>query len=231
MLSLSGENRKGAAQLFTKIRKDHQGLASIVTVIEAEPEYASDYAMEEARKITAILGIFSDATLLPNIKCVSNIKGAENIARATEFSESEEEEFTMSNSIMDKSSAKYWRLDRRRIREIREEGLDKISSLLASDSLKDFEQSVLNSFFLYSKSAFTADPVEKVVHILSSLESILLKNENEANPTESCRADCRIYISRIRRKKIYNKNSEISLWSKVKVFASWAYIFGTGVGF
>ena len=65
------------------------------------------------------------------------------------------------------------------ILKIREMGLDKISSLLAADSLKDFEKSVLNSIFLYSKSAFTADPVEKIVYILASLESVMLKNENE----------------------------------------------------
>lgn len=178
-LSLSGEQRKRADEFFTKIRKDYQGLAAIVTVIEAEPEYASDYAMEEARKITAVLGTFSDATLLPDVKCVSNIKGTENIAQATEFFESEEDNFKMSRRIIDRSPASYWRLDKEGIRKIREEGLDKISSLLASSSLKDFEKAVLNSFFLYSKSAFAADPVEKVVHILSSLESILLRNENE----------------------------------------------------
>ena len=177
--SLSDEHREKAAQLFEKIRREYQGLAAVVTVMEAEPEYAFDYAMEEAQKITAVLGIFSDATLIPDIKCVSNIKGSENIAQTTVFFESEEDKFKMSSSIIDKASSGYWRLSRNRIIEIRKMGLDKISSLLASDSPKEFEKSVLNAVFLYSKSAFTADPVEKIVYILSSLESIMLKNESE----------------------------------------------------
>lgn len=177
--SLSGENKENAIKLFERIRKDYQGLASIVTTIEAEPDYASDYALEEAQKITAVLGIFSGATLMPDIKCVSNIKGSENIAQSTIFFKNDEDNFQMSSSIIDRASAKYWRLGQREIIEIRKTGLDKISTLLASKSLNDFEKSVLNSVFLYSKSAFTADPVEKVVHMLSSLESILLKNENE----------------------------------------------------
>jgi len=177
--SLSGENKENAIKLFEKIRKDNQGLASIVTTIEAEPDYASDFALEEAQKITAVLGIFSGATLIPDIKCVSNIKGSENIAQSTIFFENDEDNFQMSSGIIDASSVKHWRLGQREIVEIRKTGLDKISSLLASNSLKDFEKSVLNSLFLYSKSAFTSDPVEKVVHMLSSLESILLKNENE----------------------------------------------------
>lgn len=177
--SLSGDNKENIIKPFEKIRKDNQGLASIVTTIEAEPGYASDFALEEAQKITAVLGIFSGATLIPDIKCVSNIKGSENIAQSTIFFENDEGSFQMSSSIIDSSSAKSWRLGQREIIEIRKTGLDKISSLLASQSLNDFEKSVLNSVFLYSKSAFTADPVEKVVYILSSLESILLKNENE----------------------------------------------------
>lgn len=177
--SLSGENKDNAIKLFEKIRKDYQGLAAIVTTTEAEPEYAADYALEEAQKITAVLGIFSGATLIPDIKCVSNIKGSENIAQSTIFSESDEDSFLMSSSIIDISSAKNWKHGQREIIAIRKTGLDKISSLLASESLKDFEKSVLNSVFLYSKSAFTSDPVEKVIYMLSSLESVLLKNESE----------------------------------------------------
>ena len=178
--SLSDENqREAATQLFETIRREYQGLAAVVTVIEAEPEFASDYAIEEAQKITAVLGIFSGATLVPDVKCVSNIKGSENIAQATVFFESGDDGFQMASSTLDRSSSTNWRLSQRNINEIREMGLDKISSLLAADSLKDFEKSVLNSVFLYSKSAFTADPVEKIVYILASLESIMLKNENE----------------------------------------------------
>jgi Apea-like HEPN len=177
--SLIGEDKGDVIKLFEKIRKDNQGLASIVTIIEAEPEYASDYALEEAQKITAILGIFSGATLIPNLKCISNIKGSENVAHSTIFLEDIEDNLKISNGIVDSSSSKFWRLGQREIIEIRKTGLDKISSLLTLSSPKDFEKSVLNSIFLYSKSAFTADPVEKVVHMLSSLESILLKNENE----------------------------------------------------
>ena len=55
---------------------------------------------------------------MPNIKCVSNIKGSENIDQATAFFESEEEKFEMNSSIVDKLSSKYWRLSQNSIREI-----------------------------------------------------------------------------------------------------------------
>lgn len=177
--NLTGDHKENSIRFFEKIRHDYQGLAAIVTTITAEPDYASDYALEEAQKITAVLGIFSGATLIPDIKCISNIKGSENVSKFTILSRSDNEGLRMTNSIIDKSSIKYWRLGQREIIEIQKTGLDTISSLLASDSPTNFEKAVLNSIFLYSKSAFTADPVEKVVYMLSSLESILLKNESE----------------------------------------------------
>ena len=175
MSSVSSEHKSRSDLLFENIRKEYQGLAAVVTVIEAEPEYAIEYAMQESQRITAILGIFSHAMLLPDVKCVSNIKGSENIAQATAFLESAEGRFSMSSSITDKASARHWRLDQGGIREIRNMGLDNISSILESDSPNNFEKSVLNSVFLYSKAAFTDDPVEKVIYILSSLESHFVK--------------------------------------------------------
>ena len=177
--SVDGKNNEDLNKSFEKIRKEFQGFAAVVTVIEAEPGHASDFAMEEAKQITSIMGIFSGATQIPDIKCVSNIKGSENIAQATTFFDTGEDSFQMTRGILDAASAKHWKLDQKKIIKIRKIGLDKISMLLASDSLGEFEKSVLNSILLYSKSAFTSDPVEKVVYILSSLESILLKNKNE----------------------------------------------------
>jgi len=58
-------------------------------------------------------------------------------------------------------------------------GFQKILNLLDSQERNSFEEKVLNFLFLYSKAAFTNEPIEKVVFILSSLESILLKNSSE----------------------------------------------------
>jgi hypothetical protein len=43
----------------------------------------------------------------------------------------------------------------------------------------EFQAAVLSSLFLYSRAAYTEEPIDKAVHVLSSLESLLLKNENE----------------------------------------------------
>ena len=53
---------------------------------------------------------------------------------------------------------------------MKKNALDKISGLLATESLNRFEKAILNSILLYSKSAFTADPIEKIVYMLSALD-------------------------------------------------------------
>lgn len=179
LIALSKGNKESITVLFDDLRKKYQGLAAVVTTVEAEPERAREFAMEEAERITSVLGIFSGAVLIPDIKCVSKIKGTESIAIATTIMENEGDRFQVNSEILDKSSARTWRLTQEEITHIRELLLDSFSRLLAAESLNAFEKAVLNSILLYSKSAFTSDPVEKLVYILSSLESILLKNENE----------------------------------------------------
>lgn len=164
---------------FEQIRKDYQGLAAAYMVIEAEPDHAFSCAIREAQEVTSILGIFSSATLIPDIKCASTIKGSEHICRATAFIESNAGIIRSKGSILDVPSAQYWRLGKRDIEEISKSGLHNLSVLMSKKERNDFEDSVLASVSLYSKSAFTSDPVEKVVYMLSALESILLKNSNE----------------------------------------------------
>jgi len=177
--SSPNSSRADVKTFFDDIRKKYQGLAAVVTSITAEPQYAYEYAIEEAKLVSSILGIFSGATLIPDVKCVSKIKGSELIEQATAIFDGGESDISLSSSMIDLSSAKSWRLSQRDIVEIRKCGLDTLSSLLSQNALNGFKKSVLNAALLYSKSAFTSDPVEKVVYILSSMESILLKNENE----------------------------------------------------
>lgn len=172
-------NNEGASALFKKMKKDFQGLAAVVTIVEAEPEHAKNYAIEEAQRITAILGIFSAGMVLPDMKCVSKIKGSENIEQSTTILDYGNDNFQMNSGIIDAYTTQYWRLSQKEIIEIKNISLDKISSLLESDVLQGFKETVLSSLLLYSKAAFTSNPIEKVVYMLSSLESVLLKNETE----------------------------------------------------
>lgn len=166
-------------KLFDQISNDYQGLAAVVTKIDAEPIRAYEIAQEEAVHATAILGVFSKAVLIPQVKCASKVKGSENISQITCFQLSGLESFSMLSEITDKSADLQWRLRNKDIEELESMVLNKINPIILSQAPSEFYKSIANSVYIYSKAAFTADPLEKVIYMLSALESILLKNENE----------------------------------------------------
>jgi hypothetical protein len=166
-------------EIITQFRKEYQGLACVVTDVEAEPDYASDVALEEAKKVVSVLAIFSRATLIPDIMCMSQIKGLENIKTVTSFIGLGGETPAFSSQMLDTASMEPWFLSKIEVEELKKLGIEKISKLITTNQLNNFKESVLNSLMLYSKSAFTADPLDKLVFMLSSLESLLLKSANE----------------------------------------------------
>lgn len=180
MPTLIGQQVNNASILIKQLREDFQGLAAVVTVTEAESECAMDFAIKEAQRITSVLGIFSSAAFIPDVKSVSRIKGSESVSVASAILECREDAIERKSILLDRASAKPWRLDRNDIHKLRNSGLDRISALLAAESLNGFEEAVLNAILLYSKSTLTADPVEKVVYMLSAMESIVLRNQSEA---------------------------------------------------
>jgi hypothetical protein len=173
--------KKNLADTFHSIRKDYQGLACVVTTIEAEQKYAHDYALEQAQKITSILSILSGAVSVPNDKSFSQIKGSENISQAALFFEINNKITNISQGIIEKNSPRTFMINGEILQEMNTMGLGKISYLLAlePEELRPFEKQVLTFLLLYSKASFTDEPIEKLVYILSALESILLRPDNE----------------------------------------------------
>jgi hypothetical protein len=178
--NMPSDNKKRLVEFYNKFRMNHQGFAAVMMDIECESNYAKETGLEYAKKITDLLGIFSSAVLIPDIKCVSRIKGTENIDKCTILmTDTNNKLITVTKQIIDKASAKLWCISKQDIHEIKNIGLSQLSILLKNEHLNSFQSSVLNMSYLYSKAAFTSDPMAKVIYMLSALESILLKDENE----------------------------------------------------
>lgn len=164
---------------FERFRKDYQGYSAVRLNLVCEPEHAADLAVVTAQKVTSFLGIFSKAMLLPDVKCVSRIKGTENLAQSTTISRTESGGFIITKSILDAASDVHWNISEATLEDYEKLGLGILSSIAVKDKPTEFESVILNTSLLYSKAAFTAEPLEKLVYMLSALESTLLKNENE----------------------------------------------------
>jgi hypothetical protein len=162
-----------------RLRK-YQGLAAVVTTVKAEPRQAAVLAVEHANRVVSVLSLFSAGMLFPDIKSLSKLKGCETLAQVTRITPPEAGGLLMAESIVDRASAQFWRLSNNEIHLIRKAGLDAISSLLSLAEPNDFQEAVINALSIHSKAAFSADPVEKLVFVLSSLESLLLKSDTES---------------------------------------------------
>ena len=62
---------------------------------------------------------------------------------------------------------------------LQECGLNVISDVLKKDERSNFQEEVLKSLMLYSRSCIMKEPNDKLVYILVALESLLLKNTTE----------------------------------------------------
>lgn len=178
--SIHDEEQKNNAKIFfEKFRKDYQGYSAVEVKLDCEPNFANDLAIMIAQRITCFLGIYSDAMLIPDIKCICKIKGTESLAKSTTISIFESNSFSVTHRVLDQASMRSWHISESDIEEYAKYGLGILSDLAVKEKPTEFESLILNTSTLYSKAAFTAEPLEKLVYILSALESTLLKNENE----------------------------------------------------
>jgi hypothetical protein len=174
------EQKKNADTFFKKFRKDYQGYVAVEVRLDCEPNYANDLAIMTAQRVTSFLGIYSSAMLMSDVKCTCKIKGAESLAQSTTISIFESNSFSVTHRILDRASTRNWHISENDIEEYAKCGLGILSDIAVKEKPTEFESLILNTSTLYSKAAFTAEPLEKLVYILSALESTLLKNENEA---------------------------------------------------
>lgn len=173
------DQRNDANKYFDDFRGKYQGYAGVELNLECEPGYANDISINVANKITDLLGIYSGSVLMPDVKCISRIKGTENFSQFTMISRVEGGAPSIQSEISDYASARHWCISKADLNEYEKCGLGTISDLAIKDKVAEFESTVLSMAFLYSKAAFTSDPLEKLVHMLSALESTLLRDENE----------------------------------------------------
>lgn len=178
--SIDDEKQKNdASAFFEKFRKDYQGYATVEIRLECEPSFANDLAVITAQRVTSFLGIYSGAMLMPDVKCTSKIKGTENLPQSTTISRSESNSLNITHGVLNQVSIRHWHISENDITEYAKCGLGILSEVAVKEKPTEFESLILNTSMLYSKAAFTAEPLEKLVYILSALESTLLKSENE----------------------------------------------------
>ena len=173
------ENHSTSIKKFIeKERKDKQGRSVAVVKIEAEQNRAEKLAFEKVEEALSILRLYSAATIFIDANSHTTIKGRENLEKA-ECYIIENNCIKKHSSILLSSSEIEWRISKEFIGVIKKRGWNTFNELLLSEQRNSFQEKVLNSFMLFSRSTLMKNIPDKLVYIFSSLESILIKNDTE----------------------------------------------------
>lgn len=165
-------------QFLREQRRQLQGLAAAVVKIVAEPRRAKEIAVEQSEKALSILRFFSPANLFPQKNSYCTLFGKENVQRMRSILVQENNAPIFSGGALGLPSS-FWILDNKMMARSRNGGLDILSNMLADEKRTQFQNSILEAIYIYSKSALAKELADKLVYICAALESFLLKNNSE----------------------------------------------------
>lgn len=169
----------GLTEVFEKIRTDTQGYSAASINIFAEQERAFELALEETNKSISALRFFSEANLHPEFISSCNILGTVNLELMHSYT-IESGLFIGKSSISNINREYEWVISKEQLESMRHLGLDELHQILTNDKLTDFQNHLLNSLFIYSNSSLMNNLNDKLIYILVSIESLLLKDSNES---------------------------------------------------
>lgn len=164
--------------LFDKKIRCFQGYTAATILIEAEPNRANEIALEETHTALAMLRVFSVAAQEPLIFYPCSVWGSSNIDYAHFISLKEGNLHQLSIKTLDRRPEPEI-LNIHTIDKLFSAGLNILDRLLRSQNISLFQEKLLDSLILYSRSTVSKNTSDKLVYILVSLESIFLRNSSE----------------------------------------------------
>jgi hypothetical protein len=172
------EESDSVKQFFERIRKEIQGLATATIKVQAEPRRAYEIAAEESEKAMNMLRIFTPANFHPSKICYSAPWGKQHQDSDRYLLVQDGKIIGHTSGFSDKSRV-HWNLSNEELQMNIDAGLGVLSNLLKADRLTDFQKTVLEALFLYSRSSLAKQLSDRLVYILVALESVFLKDSNE----------------------------------------------------
>ena len=159
-------------------RSKLQGCAAATIKLIAEPLRAEELSMQEAERSIACLRFFHPANLSPYIRSFCTTTGKENLSMTSALLV-RDGQIVRSSEKLNTRSGTTWMIPDEEIREIRAVALDSLSRMLLGEKTSPFEQELLDAILVYSRNSLFDDPLNRLIYILSALESLLLRDKNE----------------------------------------------------
>lgn len=167
----------------TRFRKKYQGTVFASIAIEAERQRCIEIAKLQVEKALTVLRFFSPSTFLPEIPCYFGIMGRADIPKNYYFIFEGEDEIPSIQEGIDELRMHTWSISANDFSEVYKMGLGLTSNLIFKEDSTEFEDSILNSIYLFGRSLTSMEFQDKIVYALVSIETLLLQNQTE--PIES----------------------------------------------
>jgi hypothetical protein len=164
--------------IFDENIRKFQGYAVASILLEAEPRRAYEIAIEETNLALSMLRIFSTSTQEPLSYYPCAVWGSSNINRGYLIALKEGKFNQICNTTLDRRPIPEY-LDNQAIDDLYKEGLSIIDDLLRLSKRNPFQKKLLDVLIIYSRNTVLKDITDKLIYILTALESIFLRNTNE----------------------------------------------------
>lgn len=173
------ETHSDNAKLITdKIRKSNQGYAVGSITLEAEENYASEYAFESVEIALAILRFFAPASVIPELTSYCLIRGYESVDSQSYFIFNEDTlhpPTSMPTNVVG-TTPQPWVLGNE---VFKLDVFHKLSNLLSLEKKSKFQEKLLDTLLIFSKLSIAKSYADKLLSALFSIEAFLLRNESE----------------------------------------------------
>ncbi len=154
------------------------GLAAATMFVTAEPSRAYEVALEETEKAVAILRIFSRAAAVPEVSSYCAPYGQKTPKSVLYYLFHEGKVAASHDGGVDTDDT-MWTVSANHVQLWAESGMGNFIRLFFEPRPSPFERNVVNSLMVYSRSMLAGTLSEKLVFVFSSLESLLLRDQNE----------------------------------------------------
>jgi hypothetical protein len=165
-------------KLFDQNIRQFQGYAVATILLQAEPARAYEIAIEETNTALSMLRIFSSSTREPLSYYSAAVWGSSNISKGYLIALKEGNLNQMFSKTLDRRPMSEY-LNNQAIDDLYLAGLSILDKLLGLSKRNPFQETLLATLILYSRSAILKDIADKLVYILVALESIFLRNSSE----------------------------------------------------
>lgn len=173
----TAEDAAKFAKRLMELRREAQGLTAVTFEIEAETGKVRQVAAQTAERVTALLRTMCVENLHPRAcsYCVP-------LGRLTAINDyhwfSENPPLFSTNRELLPPLPSVWVIADEHLEVLKECGFHALSDIARSGGF-DFEKKLVEALLIYNRANISRDPVDKLIFILVSLESMLLKSETE----------------------------------------------------